>query len=73
MAIYILISFFEFFCLNNLLDIISSRYIIHVLVMILCLILINPLLTYYAVGKLPLKPKKRINGSLKEDLKRHTQ
>lgn len=72
MFTYILIGLIEFFLLDNFIDIISSKYSIHVIVMIICLIIINPLITYALVGKLPLKPTKRVKGSLNEDLKRQT-
>lgn len=67
---YILIGIIEFYLLDNLVDMISTRYYIHVLVMAICLIIVNPLITYALVGKLPLKPTKRINGTIRDDLKR---
>lgn len=72
MFTYIVFGFIEFFLLNNFLDIISNKYYIHVIVMIVCLIIVNPLLTYSVVGKLPLKPTKRVKGTLNDDLKRQT-
>lgn len=72
MFTYMLIGVIEFFLLNNFVDIISTKYYIHVIVMIICLLIVNPLITYSLVGKLPLKPTKRVKGSLNEDLKRQT-
>lgn len=70
MFTYILIGIIEFYLLDNLVDMLSTKYYIHVLVMIICLLIVNPLITYALVGKLPLKPNKRIKGTLKDDLKR---
>lgn len=72
MFTYVSIGLIEFFLLNNFVDIISTKYFIHVLIMIVCLIIINPLITYLIVGKLPLKPAKRVKGTLNDDLKRQT-
>lgn len=73
MFTYILIGIIEFFLLDNLVYMISTKYYIHVLLMAICLMVLNPLLTYALVGKLPLKPTKRIKGTLKDDLKRQAR
>lgn len=73
MMTYVVVGLLEFFILDNLLDMLSTKYSVHVIVMIVCLIIINPLITYALVGKLPLKPTKRIKGTLKDDLKRVTR
>ena len=70
MFIYIILGIFEFFCLDNLVDIVSQRYIIHVLVFCISLLIINPIITYELVDKLPFKPLKRIKGNVKDDLKK---
>lgn len=73
MVTYVVVGLLEFFILDNLLDMLSTKYSVHAIVMIVCLIIINPLITYALVGKLPLKPTKRIKGTLKDDLKRVTR
>ena len=70
--IYILLGFFEFFCINNLVDIISSKYYIHVLCMVLALLVINPIITFKLIGLLPFKPKKKTK-SICEELKREVK
>lgn len=70
MFTYMFIGMIEFFFLNNFVDIISTKYYIHVTIMIICLIIVNPLITFAFVGKLPLKPTKRVKGTLNDDLKR---
>ncbi|MDO4500261.1 MAG: hypothetical protein Q4B60_03190 [Erysipelotrichaceae bacterium] len=69
MVVYVLIGLIEFFCLNDLLDIISTRYFFHVLMALGCLFIINPLLSYAIVDKLPIKPNLKLKGGIKEDLK----
>ncbi len=70
MCAYILLGIFEFFCMNNIVDIISEKYLYHVLFMVVALLAINPFITFYVVNKLPLKPKKRNSVSIKEDYKK---
>ena len=70
--IYILLALFEFFCLNNLVDIISARYYVHVLCMALALIIINPIITFKLIGLIPIKPKKKAK-SISEELKREVK
>ena len=70
--IYILLAFFEFFCINNLVDMISTKYYIHVLCMVLALLVINPIITFKLIGLIPLKPKKKTK-SISEELKREVK
>ena len=70
MFIYIILGIFEFFCLDNLVDIISQSYLIHILVFCIGLFIINPIISYKFVNMLPFKPLKRIKGSVKDDLKK---
>lgn len=72
MITYIVVGLIEFFWLNNLLDIISTSYTVHMIVMGICLVIVNPLITFMLVGKLPLKPTKRVKGTLNDDLKRQS-
>lgn len=72
MITYIVIGLIEFFWLNNLLDMISTSYTVHMMVMGICLAIINPLITFMLVGKLPLKPTKRVKGTINDDLKRQS-
>lgn len=72
MITYIVIGLIEFFWLNNLLDMISTSYTVHMIVMGICLVIINPLITFMLVGKLPLKPTKRVKGTINDDLKRQS-
>ncbi len=70
--IYILLALFEFFCLNNLVDMISTKYYIHVLCMALALIIINPIITFKLIDLIPIKPKKKTK-SICEELKREVK
>lgn len=72
MITYIVIGLIEFFWLNNLLDMISTSYTVHMIMMGICLVIINPLITFMLVGKLPLKPTKRVKGTINDDLKRQS-
>ncbi len=69
MGIYILLAFIEFFMLNNLFDMFTTRYLYHEIMMVVCLLLINPILTYILVNLIPLKPKKRIKDNIKEEMR----
>ena len=69
-ACYVLLGLIEFFFLTHLLDIISTGHVFHYVMMVICLLFINPLITYYMLGKLPIKPRLRSRGSISEDLKR---
>lgn len=66
--IYILLGIFEFFYLNNLVDILSTSYLIHVFFMFLTLLVINPIITFKLISLIPIKPIKKIK-SLNEELK----
>ena len=68
-AIYCLLSFLEFFFFDDLLNIVSTRYIVHFAVFVVCLLTVNPLVTYFFVDMLPFKPKLRLKGNINEDLK----
>ncbi len=69
MGIYILLAFIEFFMLNNLFDIFTSRYLYHEIMMLICLLIINPIITYILVNLIPLKPKKRIKDNITEEMR----
>lgn len=68
---YIALALFEFFVLDDVLDMISTKYIVHLIIMIICLIIINPIIVYYIICKLPIKPKlktkKKLDDSLNEN------
>lgn len=69
MFIYMALGFIEFFMLNNLFDIFTSRYLYHEIMMVVCLIVINPIITYILVNLIPLKPKKRIKDNIKDEMR----
>lgn len=56
---YLLLCFIEFYILTHLLDMISTNYILHTIASIVCLVVINPIITYIIIEKIPLKPKLR--------------
>lgn len=70
--IYILLGLFEFFCLNNFVDMISTSYFVHAGLMILNLLVINPIITFKLIGLIPIKPKKRVK-SVHDELKREVK
>lgn len=70
--IYILLALFEFFCLNNLVDMISSKYYVHVICMAVALFIINPIITFYLINLIPIKPKKKVK-SISDELKREVK
>lgn len=69
MFIYMTLGFIEFFMLNNLFDIFTSCYLYHEIMMVVCLIVINPIITYILVNLIPLKPKKRIKDNIKDEMR----
>ena len=69
-ACYVLLGLIEFFFLTHLLDIISTGHVFHYVMMVICLLLINPLITYLLLDLLPIKPRLRLKGNIHEDLKR---
>ena len=71
--IYVILGLIEFFFLDNFVDIVSERYVVHVLALCFSLLIINPIITYKLVNTLPFKPFKRIKGSVKDDLKKEIQ
>lgn len=68
--IYILITIFEYFCLNGLIDYISTNYKVHLAALLVCLVLINPIITYLIISELPFKPDLRLKGNINEDMRR---
>ncbi len=70
--IYILLALFEFFYLNNLVDIISDRYFVHVIFLGVALVVINPLITFYLINLIPIRPKKKVK-SISDELKREVK
>ena len=70
--IYILLGLFEFFCLNNFVDMISTSYFVHASLMILSLLVINPIITFKLIGLIPIKPKKMVK-SVHDELKREVK
>lgn len=70
--IYILLGLFEFFCLNNFVDMISTSYFVHASLMILSLLVINPIITFKLIGLIPIKPKKSVK-SVHDELKREVK
>lgn len=70
--IYILLALFEFFYLNNLVDIVSDRYFVHVIFLGVALIVINPLITFYLINLIPIRPKKKVK-SISDELKREVK
>lgn len=69
MFIYMALGFIEFFMLNNLFDIFTSRYLYHEIMMVVCLIIINPIVTYILVNLIPLRPKRRIKDNIKDEMR----
>ncbi|MBR0461205.1 MAG: hypothetical protein IJJ00_00645 [Erysipelotrichaceae bacterium] len=69
-ACYVLLGLIEFFFLTHLLDIISTGHVFHYVMMVICLLFINPLITYLLLDLLPIKPRLRLKGNIHEDLKR---
>ncbi len=70
--IYILLALFEFFYLNNLVDIVSDRYFVHVIFLGVALVVINPLITFYLINLIPIRPKKKVK-SISDELKREVK
>ena len=70
--IYILLGLFEFFCLDNFVDMISTSYYVHSGLMLLMLIFVNPIITFNLIGLIPIKPKKRVK-SVHDELKREVK
>lgn len=70
--IYILLGLFEFFCLDNFVDMISTSYYVHSGLMLLMLIFVNPIITFKLIGLIPIKPKKRVK-SVNDELKREVK
>lgn len=64
---YLLLCFIEFYILTHLLDMISNNYIVHTIASIICLIIINPIITYIVIEKIPLKPKLRAKKPIKRE------
>lgn len=71
-TIYILLAIFEFFCINNLVDIISSKYYVHAICMMVAILIINPIITFYLIGLIPIKPRKKVK-SISDELKREVK
>lgn len=71
LIVYSLISIFEFFCLDGLIDYISLEYKVHLAALIICLLLINPIITYIIISELPFKPALRLKGNINEDMRKH--
>ena len=67
---YVLLGLLEFFFLTHLLDILSTGYAVHLGASVFCLLVINPLITYLILDRLPIRPKLRLKGNIHEDLKR---
>lgn len=70
--IYTLLGLFEFFCLDNFVDMISTSYYVHSGLMLLMLIFVNPIITFKLIGLIPIKPKKRVK-SVHDELKREVK
>lgn len=70
--IYILLGLFEFFCLDNFVDMISTSYYVHSGLMLLMLIFVNPIITFKLIDLIPIKPKKRVK-SVHDELKREVK
>lgn len=68
---YVILCLIEYYVLSNLLDIISTSFKVHLIAMIICLLLVNPLITYLVINTLPIKPDLKLKGNIKEDLARH--
>lgn len=66
---YCLLAFIDFFVLNRLLDVITESYFFHMIVFIVCLLVVNPIITYLLLNLLPFKPQLRLKGNINEDLK----
>lgn len=54
---YVALAFLDFFVLRYLLEMISTNYLVHTIMMLICLIIINPIIVYYLINYLPIKPK----------------
>ena len=67
---YIALSLIEFFVLTHLLDMVSTKFFVHFVSAIICLLVINPILVYLLLDKLPIRPGRRLKGNINEDLKR---
>ncbi|MBR2577303.1 MAG: hypothetical protein IKE38_00070 [Erysipelotrichaceae bacterium] len=67
---YVLLGLIEFFFLTHLLDVFSTSPSIHLAAAVICLLVINPLITFMILNMLPIKPKLRLKGNIHEDLKR---
>ena len=69
-AVYLGLSLFEIFVLRHLLDMISDDYLIRIAVLGVCLVLINPLITYRVTELLPFAPKDlKVASGLEEALR----
>lgn len=68
--IYMLITLFEYFCLRGLVDYVSTSYKVHLAALLVCLVVINPIITYILISKLPFKPALRLKGNINEDMKK---
>ena len=69
-VIYLGLAFFELFVLKNVLDMISDDYLIRLAAFLICLFLVNPLLTYRITEKLPFAPKDlKVASGLEEALR----
>ena len=55
--IYLGLAFSEFYCLRNFLDMISENELFQLIVLILCLLVVNPLIVAYVIKKIPYKVK----------------
>ena len=67
---YVSLSVLEFFFLDDILDIVSRNSVFHTIFFILCLLALNPLITYLILNKVPIRPALRLRGNIREDMKR---
>lgn len=51
------IAFIEFFVISEIIDVVTTNWLIHLILFIIALIFINPFIGVYLIGKLPFKVK----------------
>ncbi len=69
-AVYLALAFLEIFVLRHVLDMLSDDYLIRIAVLLVCLFLVNPLVTYRISEKLPFAPKDlQVASGLEEALR----
>ena len=67
---YVTLAVLAFFFLDDILDIISRNSTFHTLVFILWLLVLDPIITYLILDKVPIRPALRLKGNIREDMKR---